>query len=219
MLQVVLEAKSFQDSKVNTGRTKAAFYVGALGARNMRLASLRRLKLQIKKHDPLVVYGDPEEDLKEKLYALQHPDEFIDDPMAPTAGPSCCTRRRLKQMQRSAEHFAEDVEHFADSIEAKVDSVATKVGDSVESVTDAVEKSIGLEFSSPRPDTPGESSSDVEAGHPPARSSVVRRGSMPMEREESASTHRSKRTTKRSNQGSREKDFGEEFENPIANVD
>eukprot|EP01043_Picozoa_sp_COSAG02_P021110 COSAG02_NODE_1062_length_14852_cov_93.088660_2_plen_3370_part_00 len=206
MLALVLEAKSFQDSKVNTGRTKTAFYIGALGARNMRLASLRRLKLQIKKHDPLVVYGDPEEDLKEKLYALQHPDEFIDDPMAPTEGPSCLDRRKLKRMQRSAEHFVDDVEHFADSVEAKVDSMANMVGDSVGSVTDAVEKSIGFH----------ESSSDVETGD---LSTGVRRGSVPMERELSTPSRQSKRSTSQSNQGSREIEFAEEFENPVAAVD
>ena len=139
LLELVLEYYGRMDAKTNTGRTKTAFYIGAMGARNLRLQTLLRLKTIIKKNDPLVVYGDPEENLQEKLYALAHPDEFVDDPMAPTEGPSCMNRRKLKQLERKAEQMAEDAAHLADSIESRVENVANIVGDTVEKVSDAVE--------------------------------------------------------------------------------
>ena len=225
MLAVVLEYKSRQDSRVNTGKTKTAFYIGALGARNLRLSTLHRLKMQIKRNDPVVVYGDPEEDLKEKLYALQHPSEFVDDPMAPSEGPSCFDRRRLKQLERSAEHLVEDAARLADEIEAKVESVATMLGDSVEAVTGTVSGVVIGDTGSPRSGHRSPHSSDLEAGsfQYDKNGTIIRRNSVPMERDGSPGTkrhHRRDRHTKRRSKGSKESEMTDEepseFVNPVA---
>ena len=133
-------------------------------------------------------------------------------------------------MQRKAELFAEDVEHFAENVEAKVDSVATMVGDSVESVADSVadaaESTIGVDLhlaSSPGARSPStevlhaaDPSFDVELGSADSEGSkpgrAVRRGSMPMEREETTHDKRRSKRSSKSDQGSRET----EFENPVA---
>ena len=227
MLAVVLEYKSRQDSRVNTGKTKTTFFIGALGARNLRLSTLRKLKTLIKRNDPVVVYGDPKEDLKEKLYALQHPGEFVDDPMAPSDGPSCCDRRRFKQLERSAENLVEDAARLADEIEAKVESVATMIGDSVEAVTETVSGVVGKDTGSsprgsPRPPHP----SDLEEGSQSDRNGavIVRRNSSPMEQEGArrAKRHRRKRGKETKHRGKEteladeEPESNFEFVNPVA---
>ena len=139
ILELVLEYCGRQDSKTNTGRTKMSFFIGALGVRNLRLHTLRRLKLLIKKNDPLVVYGDPNEDLKEKLYTLAHADEFEVDPMAPSDGPGCMNRRKLKQIEMRFEKAADDAVAAADNLEKQVEKAGNMVGDMVDEASNLVE--------------------------------------------------------------------------------
>lgn len=158
MLLLVLDYFGRADSRVNTGAVKGAFFIAAQGARNTRLNTLKRLRLLVKKNDPIVVYGDPNEDLKEELYKLAHPDEEDeDDPFASSGGIGCFSARKMKKAMHEVEDGFDHLVDEIDNAEKEFEKGAHKLGETLDTVTGPVGGLIGIDMG-----TDGEAGSDVE---------------------------------------------------------
>jgi hypothetical protein len=160
LVEAILVAHSAKSSRVNTGTTKTSFFVASRSVRDVRLATLKLLLALVKRHDPILMHGDPVEARKNKQAAKE---AMAAAGMAPSEAIGCLNRRRMKKIQKLATDATENAlaftEKVGDSVSSRVEAgldmamdnavgravgeVADKIGDGLIDVAEKAEKSIG----------------------------------------------------------------------------
>ena len=107
------------------------------------MQTLRKLRSLVKRHNPLVVFGDPDVDLQAELYKLANPDAVEEDPLGPSEGMflPCLNRRKMRQLEKQLEDGVMKGLDAVENLEKEVEKAANKIGDAADSMADAVENS------------------------------------------------------------------------------